>query len=121
MKYYVLSLLILFFNFAGWSCPSNVTKLNKGEAAPCTGYLFNLETELEARIAIQSSQKKDQIVKIQEEMLGIQNERVKNFQDENEALQKRLKVREDERYLSGAAGFLIGAILTGFIATNVGR
>lgn len=96
------------------SCPKPVVLLQEGSPAPCTGYLFSPETELEARIAIQTQDKKDEIIKIQGDMLKIRTEQVNNYET-------MLKNRESESFWQRTVYFGLGVLVTGFIAANVGR
>lgn len=110
---FILALLIPNLVF-GANCPKPVVRLIEGAAAPCTGYLFSPETELEARIAIQTQDKKDELIKTQEEMLRIRSEQVTNYE-------KIIQNKEQNTFLQNAIYFGLGVLVTGFIAVNVGR
>lgn len=45
-----LGLISYLISFQALACPQPVTPLKKGEQAPCTGFLFSPEKELELRI-----------------------------------------------------------------------
>lgn len=110
---FILALLIPNLVF-GVTCPQKVISLKEGSPAPCTGYLFSPETELEARIAIQTQDKKDELIKTQEEMLRIRSEQVINYE-------KIIQNKEQNTFLQNAIYFGLGVLVTGFIAVNVGR
>lgn len=79
---------IITFILVGWlvfpinllACSKEVSLLNKGDTAPCTGYLFSPEKEQEVRIKVQQYklleetvqlyQKKEQLYSKQEQYLN---------------------------------------------------
>lgn len=120
MKYLALT-LILITNLA-WgqqSCPQNVTKVTKGLIVPCDGYIFSPETELEARIAVSTKNKLDDYIKIQNDMLSIQSQRIDNFVKQNAALEQKIDLNEKTNFLRATVYFGLGVLVTGFIVHNV--
>lgn len=120
MKYLILLTFISSISF-GQQCPQNVQKLSKGQTANCDGYLFNPETELEARTAVATKDKMVEFTKIQSDMLDIQGKRIENFSKENERLQQRVEAQEKTNMYMNAIYFGLGVLVTGAIAVNVGH
>ncbi len=109
----ILPLLISNLSLAA-DCNKPVTKIQEGEKAVCTGYLFSPETELKARTAVAVSDKKDEIIKLQEDMLKIQNDRVDN-------LEKQINNLESSSFWGKTVYFGLGVLITGFLANNINR
>lgn len=53
------------------NCQQNVKVLHKGEEAPCRGFLFSPEKELEVRIAIQDKELQKQEIEIKDKKIKL--------------------------------------------------
>jgi len=103
------------------ACSQKVSYLKIGEAAPCSGYLFSPKKELEVRIKVDSY---DLLL----EANGKRNELIKNldnqilvYQSNNVLLVEKLNQQQARNFWEKTLYFSLGAFITGYIATNVGR
>ncbi len=112
----ILLAILLLFNIAYADCPP-VKRVEKGQVAECTGYIFSPEKELEVRIRYDQFPILEQKLKAQEDISGILEQRLKNHQEYITSLE----ASRDRQFWRETGYFILGAVLTGFIATNVGR
>jgi response regulator RpfG family c-di-GMP phosphodiesterase len=122
MKNLFAAAFIFFTSFQSFAdCAKPVTSLKEGTTAPCTGYLFSPEKELEVRLKVSTYGQMEDLVKRNEELNNILNNRVENLHKLNAAMIEREQSRENQDTLVKLGYFALGVIVTGFIATNVGR
>lgn len=123
MKNIFVATLILLSSIQGYAtlCENPVTSLKEGTTAPCTGYLFTPEKELEVRLKVSTYDQMEQLVKRQEELNSILYKRVDNLQDLNLKMSDKISAGESKNFYEKFLYFGLGVIVTGFIATNVGK
>lgn len=119
MKTLILSLLI--FNLTWAACNKPVTYLTEGSTTLCTGYLFSPEKELEVRIKVENFDNIMEIKNKQNELIDILNQRVKLAQDQNMKLEQYIQERQNMNWYINIGFFIAGALLTGYIASNVNK
>lgn len=117
----LLSLLLASSLSFATVCPQPVKYLTEGSAAPCAGYLFSPEKEQEVRIKIDQFEPMEKLIKNQDELISVLNQRVQLAHAQNLELEGFLQKRSDFNVYMNVAFFLAGAFLTGLIASNVGK
>lgn len=105
-------LLISSISFA-----EDVKYLQKNEVAPFTGYLFSPQKELEIRLLNEKLPILEKKIELQEDINEILEQRIANNMKYISSLEKD----QGRGTLRETGYFLFGALLTGFIAANVGR
>lgn len=125
-KAVVLAIIIALTSPVLADCPNNVQPIKKGEAAVCDGFLFNSETEMQARKNAQDAayyevlyNYSDKKNKIQEDQNSILEKRLKLYMDESETLSKRVANTETTESLYRFGYFALGVLVTGVILRNV--
>jgi hypothetical protein len=115
-----LSLFLSIVLYSGYSfaaCPKPVTYLTEGQTTQCSGYLFTPDKELEVRTKLVEYDYISQINKKQNELIVILNERNLN-------LAKQVSIVEDTSKFNiyvNIGFFILGSLVTGYIASNVNR
>lgn len=115
MRKIILSAIFLT-NIATAQCPP-VKQIEKGQISECSGYIFSPEKELEVRLKYEQFQTLEQKLLTQKEISDILEQRLKNDKD----YIALLEANRDRQFWRETGYFILGAVLTGFIATNVGR
>ncbi len=98
---------------------AQVTYLKKDVPAPYTGYLFTEDKELQVRIKISQYDTLEQLTKKQDELIVILNDRVENQLKQNGLLMDELRDRKNVELWQSLGFFVLGAVVTGFIAGQV--
>lgn len=119
IKAFILSFLIASNSLA--NCPEPVKYLQDFEMAPCAGYLFSPEKEMEVRIKIDNYNLLEEYSNTQTDVNELLNNRLKEAQKYNENLEKRLREEKRSNEIYNFLYFGLGVIVTGLIAGNVGR
>jgi hypothetical protein len=99
------------------ACPKPVTYLTAGTATGCNGYLFTPEAELEVRSKIVEYDYISKINKKQNELITILDERNLN-------LAKQVSLSQEDSKFNvyvNIGFFVLGSLVTGYIASNVNR
>jgi hypothetical protein len=113
MKSLILSLLLIAQSaFGADVCPTNVTPIDKGELAPCSGFLFSNAQEEE-------SYKDHQLVTLEKTENDILNQRLQLYMNEANTLSKAQASRDSTETFIRLAYFLAGVIGTGLVVRNV--
>lgn len=99
-------------------CEKSVTFIKIGNPAPCSGYLFSPEMEEKMRILDQKSKILELSLSKQEELTKVQDERIILLQDRNLTLYNQLEDRKETEWWKVAGAFVLGSIITGFIASQ---
>lgn len=115
----ILSLLLTLNPL--YACDKPVQYLSQGQNTPCTGYLFSPEKELEVRQMKETYNLHLEVKQLQKERIDILETRIDNYQEYQVELEKELRNREDISFWKNTLYFGLGVLLTGAIATNVGR
>ena len=113
---YLFTLLFLIPSLAFAECKQPVSILLEGDKAPCSGYLFTPEKELEVRTKVSNYNTMENLVKKQDEIIDVLNQRVTNQYQQNQILNDQLQLREKESFTQKAIFFVLGAVVTGLIA-----
>ncbi len=107
---------------------AKVAEIKKGEPAPCDGFYFPDEAEREATTARDDAAylKKinDELIKksqAQEQVNQILDRRLNLYIQQADLLSKNMAQRDNTENLYRILYFGLGALLTGYIATNVSR
>lgn len=117
----LLLVLILISTQAFAICTKPVTLLDEGAKTECKGYLFTPEKELEVRIKIANFSNMEELVKKTEELNVITEARLNNQLDLNQKLITEVNSQNNRTFLQNAVFFTLGALVTGYLATNVGK
>jgi hypothetical protein len=113
--------LLLFSSLSFAECSKAVTYLKENDIAKCSGYLFSPEKEQEVRIKIDQFEPMEKLIKNQDELINVLNQRVQLTHAQNLELEGFLQKRSDFNVYVNVAFFLAGAFLTGIIASNVNK
>lgn len=116
-----LILTILLLSSVAFACPKPVQYLESGKKANCSGYLFSVEAEQEARLNTIRYEKLLEISQKKDELTFTLDEQVKNLQEHNNHLTTELRKREDSSFWKSTVYFALGVLVTGAIASNVGN
>lgn len=95
-------------------CPKNVAPIKKGDSAVCDGYLFSPEAESEAYKAKELAE----LRKAENEILS---QRLELYMKQSDVLAKDVARRDNTESLYRVLYFALGAVLTGYIASNVSK
>lgn len=120
-KIKLLVLIIFLSNTCLAKCPKPVQYLQDLEMAPCAGFLFSPEKEMEVRIKLDNYSFLEDYSDTQEEVNEILTTRLQEAQKYNENLEKRLRQEKRNSDIYNFLYFGLGVIVTGLIAGNVGR
>jgi len=113
------ALFILLFSINSWgACDKPVSAINEGEPAKCTGFLFTPEKELDVRLKISSYELTQALLKKQEDIIAVQDQRLNNNQQQIMNLEKQIGNKD---IWNQTLYFTLGAVITAVIANNVGR
>lgn len=93
-------------------CPQNVQVIKQGQTANCDGFLFSPSAESD-------SYKAKQLADLEKTENDILNERLQLYMKQSDALAKDVGQRDNSESLYRFGYFLLGAIITGYIAVNV--
>jgi hypothetical protein len=110
------SILALFL-ICSIASAEDVKYLKKDEIAPFTGYLFSPPKELELRLINEKFPILEKQLELQKDINSLLEERLQN----DKSYIKSLEGTRDRGLLRETGYFILGALLTGFIASNVGR
>lgn len=94
------------------SCSRNVQPIEKGQIANCTGFLFSPDAEEKAFKAVEISTLRAQ----ENEIL---NRRLELYVKQSDALAREIARKQVTEDLYRGLYFVVGAVVTGFIAANV--
>lgn len=111
----MISLLFSLILTSHAACDKPVSYLTEGQSAPCTGYLFTPEKELEVRYKINSYDNLTELTKKQEELIDILNKRIENNQKQIGLYQDK----ESSGYFTQLLYFGMGVLATTLIANTV--
>lgn len=115
MKKLLISSLLSIGLTAQASCPKPVTYLPEGTGAPCNGYLFTPEKELEVRTKVIQIDKLKELSEKQDELIDILNQRVDNNQQQISVLKYDAEQRNHIRPWEDAGFFILGILVTGYV------
>lgn len=118
---FLLVFILIIAQIGYASCPKNVVYLKQKEPAPCTGFLFSPEKEQELRLHNEERKLLLQINHLQKITIETSEERLQNFQKYSLELETEIQRREEISFWKSALFFSLGAVITGFIASNVNR
>ena len=113
---YILCFILFFTSTSYGICNNPVTYLQENDKVPCSGYLFTPEKELEIRTKISNYERLENVIQKQDLLIDVLNKRVDNQIQQNINLSNELQKKENETYWQKAGFFVLGALLTGFIA-----
>lgn len=124
-KYLILYSMIL--SQAALACDP-VKYVKKGEVAPCTGYLFTPDKELEVRKTIEELktsrfiiENNAKLINLKDENLSLTNTQLKLWQDQSSMLSKQLVDRENSSFWKSTFYFVLGAAVTTGLAFAVNK
>jgi len=112
----ILSIL-LYSQFTFADCLKPITYLETGATTQCSGFLFTKEAELENREKLVQYDYLVKINKKQDELVNILNDRTIN-------LMKQVSLAEENGKFNTYVNigfFVLGSLITGYIASNVNR
>lgn len=113
MKKLILLIYMLTSSFATWAdCAKPVTYLSQNDPAPCSGYLFTQEKELDVRIKVSAY---DNLMKLNDknnELIDILSKRVENQSQQNLLLQNEINQRNNNDYWQKTLFFILGSLVT---------
>ena len=89
---HVITLLVFLTSQIGYSCDKPVTYLEKETVAPCTGYLFSPQKELEVRLIVQNQS----YIKQENELL---NKKVQLLMENSQFLEEIVKKEQEKAEL----------------------
>lgn len=116
----IITFIFLITNISYASCNKDVTYLKKDSKAPCTGYLFSEEKEAEVRIKIQSYDYLEKFSNKQTELINNYDNQIDVLEQKNNLLLDRINDKESKNFWENTAYFILGAVITGYIAGQVG-
>lgn len=110
------------------SAQAQVEYLEKGKAAPFTGYLFTPEKEAEVRKANEDlklykliEDNNSKILKLKEDQLVVVKEQANLWQTQSERLSKQLVDAENRAFWRNTLYFGLGALITTSIVFGVNQ
>jgi len=118
---FISILVSILLSIPTMACEKPVQSLSIGDISPCSGYLFSPKKEQEIRLKVAQF---DLLKKYSNTQSGINNildKRLTNAQEYNKYLSKRLKEEKDTNFWQTALYFSLGVVVTGVIASNVGK
>jgi hypothetical protein len=107
-----ISLFCYSSNVMGRECPKPVQPISEGQSANCTGYLFSDKAESDAY-------KATRIAELQKEENEILQKRLDLYIKQSETLAKQISKKDSTEGFVRIGYFVLGAVLTGVIASNV--
>lgn len=123
---YLLAFLLSFNALA--DCPQKVTPIEKGEVAICEGFLFSDQAEKEASKAKRDAEFHKSVnelltrkADLQAKEINILERRLNLYVQQSDVLAKNLAQRDNTDSLYKMGYFIVGAVITGVIASNVNR
>lgn len=117
-----IALAILFLSTQSFAvCTKPVTLLEEGAKTECTGYLFTPEKELEVRIKVANYDNMEKLVKKTEELNTITENRLNLYIDQNQKLMQTINTQQQTTFLQNAGFFVLGVLITGYIAININK
>jgi hypothetical protein len=120
-----LLVAIIFFQnitsitYAGMQCSEPVTYLLEEKPAPCSGFLFSPEKELEVRTKIANYNNMGLMVDRTQELNDILYKRVSNLQEQNLLLSKEVQDRSNTNIYLLLGSFSLGVIATAILAKSL--
>lgn len=107
------------------ACDKPVSYLQEGTQAPCTGYLFTPEKELEVRYKINTYDKLVELTTKQDQMIDLLNKRIDSNQKQIGLYEEKINLQQSTEFYQKLLYFGLGVITTTIIANtvihNVGR
>jgi predicted DNA-binding ArsR family transcriptional regulator len=119
MKTVVFLLVFLISNISYANCKNSVTFLEKGQEAPCDGFLFTPEKEKDVRYLDLSVNYYKTLTSKQNEVIEIMDKRITNLQEHNNLLSDELNKKEKAVFLQSTLYFVLGIAVTKFAYDNV--
>jgi|CXWL01.1.fsa_nt_gi hypothetical protein len=113
----MLKFILSFLLITNICLAQDVKYVEKDQVVPYTGYLFTPKKELEVRLKYIEFQTLEQKLALQQDIMNIMEARLKNHTDYISSLEKS---RNNSSWKE-TGYFLLGALLTGYIAANVSR
>lgn len=111
----LLATIILFnCNFSYADCPKNVQPIKQGQTANCDGFLFSPSSE-------ESAYKDKELASLYKSENEILQERLELYMKQSDVLANNVSDHDTKDSLIRLGYFSLGAILTGLIASRVGR
>ena len=120
----------IFLSIALISGPAvaQVQYLEKGQAAPYTGYLFTPEKESEVRQTNEAlklfklvDESNQRIIGLKDQELALVNSQSKIWRDQSEQLSKELQEQKNSSFWKQTLYFGLGALLTTALAFGVNQ
>lgn len=116
---YLLPLFLMISLTANANCDKPVTSLKEGDKAPCQGYLFTEQKELEVRYKIETYDTMSNLVKKQDEMINILTQRIDNNQKQIDVYDQKLQNQASSEFYQKLIYFGLGVLTTTIIANTV--
>jgi len=106
----IIVILILLASNLSWAntCPNNVSYLKEGIKAPCTGYLFSPDMELQVRTEVIQFEKLQEISSKQDELIITLNQRIDN---QTKQLQTEERSNFINKILYVTSGLIVGYLV----------
>lgn len=119
MKKLLACILIVYSQVAQPACDKPVTYTFENTPAACTGYLFTPEKELEVRLKVGSYDTLEKLSNKKDELITVMSDRLDGQIRQNVLLSKELESRKNVEFWHSAGFFILGCVITGFIAGQV--
>lgn len=121
----MISLILSLIVSSHAACDKPVSYLQEGASAPCSGYLFTPEKELEVRFKINTYDKLTELTLKQDEMIEILNKRIDSNQKQIGLYEQKINIQQSNEFYQKVIYFGLGVLTTTIIANtvinNVGR
>lgn len=121
MKSLISLFLILISLLSSISYAGDVVPLNSGDKAPFTGYLISQETANSIRINKIDLDSTKKILSLTQDENKLLELRITNANGEVDRLSKQLVTERSGDILSKVGFFVLGAVITGFVAYGTTR
>lgn len=108
MRALIISTILLFNQFTFAACKEPVTYLLEGSKAPCVGYLFTPEKELQVRTTAEQFDKIQILVKQQDELIKVLSNRLDINLQQNANLRKQAEFNQSQTRLEQIIYFALG-------------
>lgn len=125
---YLLSFCIFFSSVSYADCPQKVQVIDKGQVASCDGYLFSDEAEKEASKAKRDAEFYKSVndlltrkTQLQTKENDILERRLNLYMNQSNVLAQEVAKRDNTDSLYRMGYFILGVVVTGYIAANVSR
>lgn len=123
MRYLVVAVMLMFsqLSLSATTCAQPVKYLTEGTPAVCNGYLFSPEKEQDVRLKIDQFETMEKIVKKQDDLINVLNQRIDLAHSQNLHLEQLFQDRKNTEWYINIGFFVGGVVLTAFIAANVNK